>query len=58
MYCRITYRLYLNHKFNNYNSLNIKYNISIFNNELSLYNYLKLYYLNYQYNYDYNCYLS
>ena len=38
MYYRITYRLYLKHKFNNinilnikYNILNIKYNISMFN---------------------------
>ena len=33
MYYRITYRLYLKYKFNNNNILNIKYNVSIFNNK-------------------------
>ena len=33
MYYKITYRLYLKHKFNNNNILNIKYNVSMFNNE-------------------------
>ena len=33
MYYRITYRLYLTHTFNNNNILNIKYNVSMFNNK-------------------------
>ena len=33
MYYRITYRLYLKHKFNNNNIYNIKYNVSLLNNE-------------------------
>ena len=36
MYYRITYRLYLKNKCNNNNILNINYNVSMFNNELSL----------------------
>ena len=36
MYYRITYRLYLKHKFNNNNILNIKYNVSIMNNNYNI----------------------
>ena len=36
MYYRITYRLYLKHKFNNNNIWNIKYHVSIMSNHYNI----------------------